>query len=90
MKSVCEIAPGQGAIVNQGIHKLALYRDDGGALHALSAKYAHLGCVLHFNSAERSWDCPCHGSRFDTAGTVLHGSAATPLAPAHIAPAEDQ
>lgn len=89
VKSVRQIAPRQGAIVNQGIHKLAVYRDESGALHALSAKCTHLGCVVHFNSAERSWDCPCHGSRFDVAGVVLHGPAAMPLAPAAIAPVED-
>jgi nitrite reductase/ring-hydroxylating ferredoxin subunit len=82
--SVRQIPAGQGAIVNQGLHKLAVYRDEAGALHALSAKCTHLGCVVHFNSAERSWDCPCHGSRFDTAGTVLHGPAATPLEAAQL------
>jgi glycine/D-amino acid oxidase-like deaminating enzyme/nitrite reductase/ring-hydroxylating ferredoxin subunit len=79
VESVRQIPPGQGAIVNQGLHKLAVYRDEQGALHALSAKCTHLGCVVHFNSAERSWDCPCHGSRFDTSGAILHGPAATPL-----------
>lgn len=84
VESVEQIAPGQGAIVNQGMHKLAVYRDEQGALHALSAKCTHLGCVVHFNSAERSWDCPCHGSRFDTSGATLHGPAAAPLEPAEL------
>ena len=78
--SVQDISAGQGAIVQDGSHKWAVYRDDQGELHAVSAKCTHLGCVVHFNSAERSWDCPCHGSRFDTNGEVLHGPASTPLA----------
>jgi nitrite reductase/ring-hydroxylating ferredoxin subunit len=73
------IAPGEGAIVRQGMHKLALYRDERGAMHALSATCTHLGCVVHWNSAERSWDCPCHGSRFDVDGKVLHGPAVRAL-----------
>ena len=77
--SVQEIAPGTGAIVRDGIHKLAVYRDEQGSVHALSAKCTHLGCVVHWNASERSWDCPCHASRFATDGTVLHGPAATPL-----------
>lgn len=84
VESAAQIPPGEGAIVNQGLHKLAVYRDDQGALHALSAVCTHLGCVVHFNSAERSWDCPCHGSRFDTRGEVLHGPAPKALAPAQL------
>jgi glycine/D-amino acid oxidase-like deaminating enzyme/nitrite reductase/ring-hydroxylating ferredoxin subunit len=79
--SAAEIAPGQGAIVREGMHKLAVYRDEAGALHAVSATCTHMGCVVHFNSAERSWDCPCHGSRFGTDGSVLHGPAVKALAP---------
>ncbi|HYD95762.1 MAG TPA: FAD-dependent oxidoreductase [Noviherbaspirillum sp.] len=78
--SVQEIAAGEGAILRDGTRKLAVYRDEQGGLHAVSAKCTHLGCVVHWNSAERSWDCPCHGSRFDTEGEVLHGPAATALA----------
>jgi glycine/D-amino acid oxidase-like deaminating enzyme/nitrite reductase/ring-hydroxylating ferredoxin subunit len=79
VESVQEIAAGQGAIVRDGTGKLAVYRDEQGALHAVSAKCTHLGCVVHWNSAERSWDCPCHGSRFDVDGEVLHGPAPTSL-----------
>ena len=88
--SVQEIAAGSGAIVRDGVHKLAVYRDDDGGLHTLSAKCTHLGCVVHWNSNERSWDCPCHASRFDTDGTVLHGPAATPLAEAALPTHENQ
>ncbi|GAB2843025.1 FAD-dependent oxidoreductase [Pseudoduganella ginsengisoli] len=84
VESAAEIPPGQGAIVRQGVHKLAVYRDTGGGLHALSARCTHLGCVVHWNAGERSWDCPCHGSRFDTQGAVLHGPAVSALAPAAL------
>jgi glycine/D-amino acid oxidase-like deaminating enzyme/nitrite reductase/ring-hydroxylating ferredoxin subunit len=77
--SVLEVAAGQGSIVRDGNRKLAVYRDEHGELHALSAKCTHLGCVVHWNSAEDSWDCPCHGSRFDVKGEVLHGPASTAL-----------
>ena len=76
------ISPGEGAVVREGMHKVAVYRDEAGAVHALSATCTHLGCVVHWNSAERSWDCPCHGSRFDVDGRVLHGPAARALEPA--------
>lgn len=78
--SVDEIAAGDGAILRDGVSKIAVYRDEQGGLHAVSAKCTHLGCVVHWNSAEQSWDCPCHGSRFGTDGEVLHGPAATALA----------
>lgn len=79
VRSAEEIERGEGAIVRKGIHKMAVYRDANGKLHSLSAKCTHLACVVHFNSAERSWDCACHGSRFATDGTVLHGPAISPL-----------
>ena len=84
VESAAAIAPGEGAIVREGMHKLAVYRDEAGELHALSATCTHLGCVVHFNSAERSWDCPCHGSRFGVDGTVLHGPAARALDKAEV------
>ncbi|WP_394808959.1 Rieske 2Fe-2S domain-containing protein [Nitrosomonas sp.] len=58
---------------------MAVFKDEQGKLHPSSPKCPHLGCIVHFNSAERSWDCPCHGSRFDTDGEVLHGPASTSL-----------
>lgn len=77
--SADDVKCGQGAILRKGIHKLAVYRDENGDIHSLSAKCTHLGCVVHFNSTERSWDCPCHGSRFSIEGDVLHGPATSPL-----------
>jgi Rieske Fe-S protein len=53
-------------------------------LHAVSARCTHLGCDVHWNPAERSWDCPCHGSRFDCDGLVLEGPATTPLEPVSV------
>jgi Rieske Fe-S protein len=58
-----------------------VYKDSQGQLSACSAVCPHLGCLVHWNTSERSWDCPCHGSRFDPHGAVLNGPALTPLAP---------
>lgn len=77
--SVQEIPAGEGAVLRDGLRKIAVYRDAQGGLHAVSAKCTHLGCAVHWNSAERSWDCPCHASRFDVEGKVLHGPAPEPL-----------
>lgn len=76
------LAPGDGAIVQFGLKKLAVYRDEQGALHAHSAVCTHLGCVVRWNSSDKTWDCPCHGSRFGGTGEVLHGPAVAALAPA--------
>jgi glycine/D-amino acid oxidase-like deaminating enzyme/nitrite reductase/ring-hydroxylating ferredoxin subunit len=76
-----ELANGEGAIVDSGFGKTALYRDDAGRLHRMSARCTHLGCIVEWNSAERSWDCPCHGSRFAATGEVVDGPAIKPLAP---------
>jgi nitrite reductase/ring-hydroxylating ferredoxin subunit len=75
-----EIPKGAGAVDQQGGHKLAIYRDDNGRLHKLSAVCPHLGCLVKWNAVERSWDCPCHGSRFTPDGRVLNGPALTALA----------
>ena len=79
--SVEEIRPGQGALVRHGLGKLAVFRDEQGRLHSLSAVCTHLGCIVHWNSLEGTWDCPCHGSRFGTDGRVLNGPAAAGLPP---------
>ncbi len=70
-----DLQPGEGDIVRLHGEAVAGYRDDGGALHAVSPTCTHLGCRVNFNSAERSWDCPCHGSRFTPDGDVLQGPA---------------
>ncbi len=74
-RSEDEIRPGQGAVVRQGVKKLAVCRDEAGTLHRASAVCPHLGCIVHWNSLEQSWDCPCHGSRFNVDGGVLNGPA---------------
>jgi glycine/D-amino acid oxidase-like deaminating enzyme/nitrite reductase/ring-hydroxylating ferredoxin subunit len=70
---------GEARMVRTGLGKTGVYRDTDGALHAVSLRCTHLGCLLRFNAAERSWDCPCHGSRFDVDGAVLEGPAVQPL-----------
>ena len=74
-----DLAPGEGAIVSAGGEKVAGYRDDEGGLHAVSSRCTHLGCQVVWNAAERTWDCPCHASRFDVDGDVLNGPAVDPL-----------
>lgn len=78
--STDEIPPGEGALLRDGLTKLAVYRDDDGALHAHSSVCPHLGCIVQWNSTEKTWDCPCHGSRFTRYGGVLHGPAISGLA----------
>jgi glycine/D-amino acid oxidase-like deaminating enzyme/nitrite reductase/ring-hydroxylating ferredoxin subunit len=73
------ISPGSARVIRDGLGKTGVYRDERGALHAVSLRCTHLGCLLRFNSAERTWDCPCHGSRFDVDGAVLEGPAARAL-----------
>ncbi|MEA2466437.1 MAG: hypothetical protein QOJ57_563 [Thermoleophilaceae bacterium] len=81
VRSVDSLAPGQGGIVRRGASKVAAYRDESGAVHAVSAVCTHLGCQVKWNQAERSWDCPCHGSRFDVSGRVIQGPAVKDLEP---------
>ncbi|MEA2985902.1 MAG: hypothetical protein QOD94_2156 [Alphaproteobacteria bacterium] len=80
ISSLDELKPGDGAIVRQGLQKIAAYRDPKGKLHLRSAKCTHLGCHVHWNSLETCWDCPCHGSHFAPDGTALNGPAVAPLA----------
>ena len=80
--SADEIPPGHGATIRSGLTKLAVYRDDKGAVHRMSAVCPHLGGIVQWNPGERTWDCPCHGSRFGCEGNVLHGPAVTGLAKA--------
>jgi glycine/D-amino acid oxidase-like deaminating enzyme/nitrite reductase/ring-hydroxylating ferredoxin subunit len=77
--SLEELQPGQGGIVRVDGERLAAFRDDDGTLHTVSPVCTHLGCHVKFNDAERTWDCPCHGSRFDVDGTVIEGPAVRDL-----------
>src|SRR5437762_2047583 len=76
-----EIAKDSGAVLRRGLTKIAIYRDERGKLHERSAVCGHLGCIVHWNPAEKTWDCPCHGSRFDKLGKVINGPANSDLAP---------
>jgi glycine/D-amino acid oxidase-like deaminating enzyme/nitrite reductase/ring-hydroxylating ferredoxin subunit len=82
VRSIYHIEPGSGAVLRRGLSKIAVYRDEQGAPHELSAVCPHLGCIVHWNAAEHTWDCPCHGSRFDQDGKVINGPSNTGLAPA--------
>ena len=79
--STQDIASGKGAVVRQGLTKVAAYRDETGLLHELSAICPHLGGIVEWNHNESTWDCPCHGSRFDKGGHLLCGPANSDLSP---------
>jgi glycine/D-amino acid oxidase-like deaminating enzyme/nitrite reductase/ring-hydroxylating ferredoxin subunit len=81
VESVDEIKPGSGAIIARGLSKVAVYRDPQGQTHERSAVCRHLGCVVNWNSLENTWDCPCHGSRYDALGHVIQGPANSNLPP---------
>lgn len=76
-----DLEPGGGRVVEVGGEKLAVHRRASGEVHAMSAVCTHLGCLVEWNGSEETWDCPCHGSRFDHAGAVLQGPATEDLAP---------
>ena len=78
-RSTEEVARGEGKILKIDGKKVAAYRDDTGALHCLSPVCTHMKCDVTWNDAERTWDCPCHGSRFTPTGDVLNGPAHEPL-----------
>jgi glycine/D-amino acid oxidase-like deaminating enzyme/nitrite reductase/ring-hydroxylating ferredoxin subunit len=86
LNSVDELKPGEGAIIPDGLSKIAAYRDENGVLYQRSAKCTHVGCHVHWNSLEKCWDCPCHGSHFAINGTALNAPAIAPLEPASPAP----
>jgi glycine/D-amino acid oxidase-like deaminating enzyme/nitrite reductase/ring-hydroxylating ferredoxin subunit len=73
------LEPGEGTLVRIRARKTAIYRDEEGRLHALSPVCRHLYCLVEWNPAERSWDCPCHGSRYDRNGQVIEGPATKDL-----------
>ena len=77
---MADVPPGEGRVLRRGAHKIAVHRADDGTLTVRSAVCTHLACIVDWNSAEKTWDCPCHGSRFAVVGTVINGPAITPLA----------
>lgn len=80
VESIDEIKPNSGAVISRGLSKVAVYRDGDGVIHERSAVCRHLGCIVNWNSLEVSWDCPCHGSRYDALGHVIQGPANSDLA----------
>jgi glycine/D-amino acid oxidase-like deaminating enzyme/nitrite reductase/ring-hydroxylating ferredoxin subunit len=78
-EALAGVAAGEGQVLSLDGQRLAVYRNSNGELGAVSAVCTHLGCLVQWNSAGKSWDCPCHGSRFDPHGRVLNGPAVAPL-----------
>ncbi|KLJ01664.1 FAD-dependent oxidoreductase [Luteimonas sp. FCS-9] len=77
-----DIARGTGAVLRRGLRRVAVYRAGDDSLHAHDARCPHMGCVVRWSTEEKSWDCPCHGSRFDArTGAILNGPTDRPLAP---------
>jgi nitrite reductase/ring-hydroxylating ferredoxin subunit len=86
LEEVDAIAPGQGALVRAGGRQLAVYRDEEGVEHVLSARCPHLGCIVGWSEADRGWACPCHGSRFTGEGELLQGPATEGLSREPLSP----
>ncbi|MBI2513092.1 MAG: Rieske 2Fe-2S domain-containing protein [Opitutae bacterium] len=75
------LRPGEGRVFQRGTHKIAAHCDENGTILECSAGGPHLGRIADWNETAHTWDCPCHGSRFNPRGEVLHGPSATNLAP---------
>jgi glycine/D-amino acid oxidase-like deaminating enzyme/nitrite reductase/ring-hydroxylating ferredoxin subunit len=84
VKHIDKIAQGTGAVIRHHLKKVAVYRDPQGEVCAFDATCPHLGCIVEWNSTEKTWDCPCHGSRFDRAGHVVNGPAISGLTPTDV------
>ena len=74
-KTLAEVLPGQGSLVLEGGRRVAAYRDEDGVAHVLNPRCTHMGCTVGWNATDRTWDCACHGSRYDVDGNVLQGPA---------------
>jgi nucleotide-binding universal stress UspA family protein/nitrite reductase/ring-hydroxylating ferredoxin subunit len=81
-----DLAPGHGGVVDVNGNKLAVYIETDGTVHAFSPRCAHMGCTVDWNDADKTWDCPCHGSRYQFDGTVVHGPATRGLDPHSLEP----
>ena len=84
IEDVSQVPVGEGQVVRLGGEKVAVYREELGRVHAVSPVCTHAGCLVHWNPAEKSWDCPCHGSRFSPDGEVLEGPAVKGLEPVRL------
>lgn len=80
IESTDALRPGEGGVLRDGLARIAVYRDEQGIIQRRSAVCTHMGCIVHWNSLEKCWDCPCHGSHFASDGSVLNGPAIKPLA----------
>jgi len=78
---LADVRPGEGRILMLEGKKAGVFRDREGRVHAVNPTCTHLGCIAAWNSAEETWDCPCHGSRYDADGRVIHGPAVKDLKP---------
>ncbi|WP_077620916.1 FAD-dependent oxidoreductase [Bacillus sinesaloumensis] len=78
-KNVDEIPVGEGAVISINGHRKGAYKDEEGKVYIVDTTCTHVGCEVHWNNGEKSWDCPCHGSRFSYTGEVLEGPAEKPL-----------
>ena len=83
-RTVDDLAPGHGGVIDLEGQKLAVFKDEEGYLVALSPRCTHMGCTVDWNDAESTWDCPCHGSRYAVDGEVLQGPAAKALSLVHV------
>lgn len=83
-RTVDDLVPGHGGVIDLEGQRLAVFKDEEGYLHALSPRCTHMGCTVDWNDADRTWDCPCHGSRYSVEGDVIQGPAAKPLPLVHV------
>ena len=83
-RSVADLAPGEAAILVEGTERVAVHSDEAGVVHAVSPVCTHMGCTVTWNTAELTWDCPCHGSRFNCDGEVIQGPAVKDLEPKEV------
>jgi nucleotide-binding universal stress UspA family protein/nitrite reductase/ring-hydroxylating ferredoxin subunit len=83
-RSYKDLQPGQGGVVNANGEKVAVYIDESGGVRAFSARCQHMGCTVDWNPAHKTWDCPCHGSRYHLDGQVLQGPTTRPLPPRNL------
>ncbi|WP_440946103.1 (2Fe-2S)-binding protein [Methanosarcina sp. T3] len=79
IKKHYRLPPGKGGIVKVKGERVAVYRDNEGMLHILDPSCSHLGCIVSWNDAEKTWDCPCHGSRYSATGEVIDSPAVSGL-----------
>lgn len=84
LKNTADLPAGEGGVISSGLKRIAVYRDYDNSLKAFSAVCPHLGCIVNWNADEKSFDCPCHGSRFSTDGSVINGPAQIDLHKIHI------